>query len=139
MGFREAFDAEARLVDREIVQNLVPRHRMIAHQAILFLIEPSRFQEYGVRDCDLAQVMHASGKDDRFRLRDPDIAALFCKPEPDQQDLSVLAEAFASRLSDAESELDRIAEQARTEANLFSVNPTPLLALVDQTRRLSVR
>jgi len=72
-------------------------------------------------------------------IRDPDIATLFCKPEPDQQDLSILAQAFASRLSDAEAELDRIAEQARTEAKLFSVNPAPLLALVDQTRRLSMR
>ena len=72
-------------------------------------------------------------------IRDPDIAALFCQSEPDQQDLSILAQAFAARLPDAEAELDRIAEQARTEARLFSVNPAPLLALVDQTRRLSVR
>ena len=72
-------------------------------------------------------------------IRDPDIAALFCKSEPDQQDLNILAQAFAARLSDAEAELDRIAEQARAEARLFSVNPAPLLALVDQTRRLSVR
>jgi geranylgeranyl diphosphate synthase, type I len=72
-------------------------------------------------------------------IRDPTIGALFCKPDPDIGDLRVLAHAFAAQLPAAEAYLDLIAEEARAEARLFSVNPTPLLALIDQTRRLSRR
>ena len=54
-------------------------------------------------------------------------------------DLASIASAFAARLPEAEAYLDLIAEEARTEAHLFSVDPTPLLALIDQTRRLSGR
>lgn len=70
-------------------------------------------------------------------IRDPEIGALFCKPDPDMTDLAAIASAFAARLPEAEAYLDLIAEEARTEACLFSVDPTPLLALIDQTRRLS--
>jgi geranylgeranyl pyrophosphate synthase len=72
-------------------------------------------------------------------IRDPKIGALFCKPDPDMTDLAAIASAFAARLPEAEAYLDLIAEEARTEACLFSVDPTPLLALIDQTRRLSGR
>jgi geranylgeranyl pyrophosphate synthase len=72
-------------------------------------------------------------------IRDPAIGGLFCKPDPDVSDIRELARAFAAHLPDAEAYLDLIAEEARAEAQLFSVNPTPLLALIDQTRRLSVR
>jgi len=72
-------------------------------------------------------------------IRDPEIGALFCKPDPDMTDLAAIASAFAARLPEAEAYLDLIAEEARTEACLFSVDPTPLLALIDQTRRLSGR
>jgi geranylgeranyl pyrophosphate synthase len=72
-------------------------------------------------------------------IRDPAIGALFCKPDPDMTDLAAIASAFAARLPEAEAYLDLIAEEARTEACLFSVDPTPLLALIDQTRRLSGR
>ena len=72
-------------------------------------------------------------------IRDPVVAATFCKPDPDPLDLSALAEAFATRLPEAEAYLDGIADEARKEARLFSVDPTPLLALVEQTRRLSTR
>ncbi len=72
-------------------------------------------------------------------IRDPKVGALFCKPDPDIRDLRALAGAFADRLPDAEAYLDLIAEEARAEARLFSVDPAPLLALIGQTRRLSGR
>jgi geranylgeranyl pyrophosphate synthase len=70
-------------------------------------------------------------------IRDPDVARRFCNPGDD--DLEVIAEAFQAKLPDAEAYLDAIAEEARTEARLFAVNPEPLSALIDQTRRLSRR
>jgi geranylgeranyl pyrophosphate synthase len=70
-------------------------------------------------------------------IRDPDVARRFCNPGDD--DLEVLAQAFQAKLPDAEAYLDSIAEEARTEARLFAVNPEPLSALIDQTRRLSRR
>jgi geranylgeranyl pyrophosphate synthase len=72
-------------------------------------------------------------------IRDPAVARTFCKPDPGPLDLSTLAAAFATRLPEAERCLDRIAEEARSEARLFSADPAPLLSLVDQTRRLSAR
>ena len=72
-------------------------------------------------------------------IRDPAIAKTFCKPDPDPLDLSALALAFATKLPEAELCLDRIAEEARSEARLFSAHPAPLLSLVEQTRRLSAR
>ena len=70
-------------------------------------------------------------------IRDSDVARRFCKPGDD--DLAILAKAFQAKLPDAEAYLDAIAEEARTEARLFAVNPEPLSALIDQTRRLSRR
>jgi geranylgeranyl pyrophosphate synthase len=70
-------------------------------------------------------------------IRDPVIARTFCKPDPSPLDLSTLAAAFATKLPEAESCLDQIAGEARDEARLFSADPAPLLALVEQTRRLS--
>ena len=70
-------------------------------------------------------------------IRDPDVARRFCNPG--DYDLEVLAKAFQAKLPDAEAYLDAIAEEARTEARLFAVNPEPLSALIDQTRRLSRR
>ena len=55
------------------------------------------------------------------------------------EDLDAIARAFATRLPDAEAYLDQIADEARTEARLFAVHPAPLLALIDQTRKLSGR
>jgi geranylgeranyl pyrophosphate synthase len=72
-------------------------------------------------------------------IRDRSIGALFCKADPDPQDLRAIADAFAAQLPNAEKYLDEIAEEARTEARLFSSNPAPLMALVEQTRRLSRR
>jgi geranylgeranyl pyrophosphate synthase len=72
-------------------------------------------------------------------IRDPIVAEIFCRPDPEPLDCSALATAFATRLPEAEACLDQIAEEARTEARLFAVDPTPLLALVEQTRRLSAR
>jgi geranylgeranyl pyrophosphate synthase len=72
-------------------------------------------------------------------IRDPTIGALFCKPDPNAQELESIARAFAARLPEAEAYLDGIAEEARSEARLFAVDPTLLLALIDETRRLSGR
>ncbi len=70
-------------------------------------------------------------------IRDPAIGALFTKANPTDAEYATLAAAFAARLPDAEAYLDRIAEEARTEARLFAVDPSPLYALIDQTRGLS--
>jgi geranylgeranyl pyrophosphate synthase len=68
-------------------------------------------------------------------IRDPAVAEIFSGPKDD--DLAKLAEAFRAQIHESESYLDRIAEEARTEARLFARNPSPLIALVDHTRRLS--
>ena len=70
-------------------------------------------------------------------IRDPEIARKFCAPG--DADLETIANAFQEKLPEAEAYLDRIADEARTEARLFAVNPEPLYALIDQTRRLSLR
>jgi geranylgeranyl diphosphate synthase, type I len=72
-------------------------------------------------------------------IRDPAVAKIFCKADPDPSDGSALATAFAGNVLEAEAYLDQIAEEARSEARLFSADPVPLLALVEQTRRLSAR
>jgi geranylgeranyl pyrophosphate synthase len=72
-------------------------------------------------------------------IRDPKVGALFCKPDPDPDDLRSMANAFSAQLGEAEAYLDRIAEEARVEAAAFSIDPSPLLALVGQTRKLSGR
>lgn len=71
-------------------------------------------------------------------IRDPAIGALFAKPDPTDADYRDLAAAFAAKLPEAEAYLDRIAEEARTEARLFSVDSAPLIALVERTRALSL-
>ena len=68
-----------------------------------------------------------------FAIRDPRIAAIFCRPDPSDDELRAMAEAFRSRLPEAERYLDAIADEARQEARQLSANPGPLLALVDHT------
>jgi geranylgeranyl pyrophosphate synthase len=70
-------------------------------------------------------------------IRDPDIARIFCKPNED--DLKDLANAFQAKLPEAEAYLDGIAEEAKTEAQLFAASPEPLFTMIDRTRRLSGR
>jgi geranylgeranyl pyrophosphate synthase len=70
-------------------------------------------------------------------IRDPAVARLFCNPG--EQDLQHLAQAFKAQIPAAEAYLDGIAEEARTEARLFSADPETLLALIDHTRQLSAR
>jgi geranylgeranyl pyrophosphate synthase len=72
-------------------------------------------------------------------IRDPSTAALFCEEDNDAKDLRTLAAAFVSQLGNAENYLDEIANEALAEARSFSVDPTPLVSLVEQTRRLSRR
>ena len=68
-------------------------------------------------------------------IRDPAVARVFVDPAENQ--LPQLAAAFQACVPEAEAYLDRIAEEARGEARLFAVDPAGLIALVDQTRKLS--
>jgi geranylgeranyl pyrophosphate synthase len=68
-------------------------------------------------------------------IRDPAAARIFCDPEGG--DLAELGRHFVARLPEAEAYLDKIAEEGRTEARSFAANPTPLIALIEQTRQLS--
>jgi geranylgeranyl pyrophosphate synthase len=70
-------------------------------------------------------------------IRDPAVAAMF--RDPAEADLGRLAEAFESKLPEAEHYLDRIAAEACEEARHCAPDPAPLFALVDQTRELSSR
>lgn len=72
-------------------------------------------------------------------IRDPDVAAVFMKPEPSDDDLRALAVAFGAQLGEAERYLDTIAGEARAEAQACAPNPAPLIALVERTRQLSSR
>ena len=72
-------------------------------------------------------------------IRDPDVAAVFMKPEPSEDDLRALAVAFRAQLGEAERYLDTIAGEACAEARASAPNPTPLIALVERTRQLSSR
>lgn len=72
-------------------------------------------------------------------IRDPSVAEVFCRPAPNTQDLNVLRQALAARLPEAEQYLDRIADEAKEQAPLFSRTPGYLLSLVDHTRQLSRR
>lgn len=68
-------------------------------------------------------------------IRDPEIARIFCDPQAG--DLARLARAFQAQVPEAEAYLDRIADEARTEARLFAADCKPLFTLVDHTRQLS--
>jgi geranylgeranyl pyrophosphate synthase len=70
-------------------------------------------------------------------IRDEAVAAVFCKTEPTEVELAMLWDAMVARLDEAEAYLDRIAAEARHEAQLFGAVPDALLALVDETRQLS--
>lgn len=72
-------------------------------------------------------------------IRDAAIARLFCADEPTGDTLRAIADAFVAALPEAEATLDGIADDAAREARLFTQDPAPLLALVQQTRRLSGR
>jgi geranylgeranyl pyrophosphate synthase len=68
-------------------------------------------------------------------IRDPAAARIFCDPEGG--DLAELGRHFVAQLPEAEAYLDKIAEEGRTEARSFALNPEPLIALVEKTRQLS--
>ncbi len=68
-------------------------------------------------------------------IRDPRVAEMFVNPLPDGE--QALAQAFESQLPEAERYLDQIGDEANREAQLFAANADGLIALVEQTRRLS--
>lgn len=72
-------------------------------------------------------------------IRDPEVAAAFANPDPSPEDLRAMGQAFAATLPEAEAFLDTIAAEAAQEAKLVADHPDPLLALIDQTRKLSGR
>jgi geranylgeranyl pyrophosphate synthase len=72
-------------------------------------------------------------------IQDPDIAALFCKPQPSAEDLGRISLALTAQLPAAERHLDDLAAEARWEARFHTTNPATLLTLVDHTRELSRR
>jgi geranylgeranyl pyrophosphate synthase len=72
-------------------------------------------------------------------IRDSRIAGLFCQAEPTDYVPCKIAGAFVAGLPEAEATLDGIADDAPREARLFARGRVLLLALVQQTRQLSVR
>jgi geranylgeranyl pyrophosphate synthase len=74
-----------------------------------------------------------------FAIRDPQVRALFCKPQHTEHELEEITQAIKAKLTDAEQYLDRVAEEAQQEARVYAPNPGPLLALVDHIRQLSRR
>ena len=72
-------------------------------------------------------------------IRDPEVARLFCTPNPAAADLETIARAFDAQLPEAEQYLDVISSEASAEALRSALNPAPLLALVEHTRQLSHR
>jgi geranylgeranyl pyrophosphate synthase len=70
-------------------------------------------------------------------IRDAATARVF--DDPTEAELPLLAQAFQAKIPEAEAYLDRVAEEARTEARLFCPHPDGLIALIDQTRPLSGR
>ncbi len=72
-------------------------------------------------------------------IRDPAIAALFCKPQPNPSELARISAAMTAQLPAAEAKLDELALEAKWEAQLHSQAPAGLIALVDHTRELSRR
>lgn len=72
-------------------------------------------------------------------IQDPEICALFCKPEPAPDELARISLAMRAQLDAAEAELDQIAAEAKWEAHLHAAEPDLLYALVEHTRELSRR
>jgi geranylgeranyl pyrophosphate synthase len=72
-------------------------------------------------------------------IQDPEVAALFCKPDPSADDLVRISAAMTAQLPAAEQRLDELAAEAKWEAHFHTTDPAGLIALVDYTRELSRR
>ncbi len=70
-------------------------------------------------------------------IRDAKLRKIFCKAQPSEAELELLARANTDQLDEAERILDQIAQQAVAEAERHAQDPAPLVALVQHTRRLS--
>ena len=64
-----------------------------------------------------------------------EVARMFADGHPEE--LDALGAAIREHVDEAESYLDRIAEEAKKEAAIFAADPSSLYALVDHTRKLS--
>lgn len=102
-----------------------------------------------VGDVRGAQALGGGGKEDlrdgiltlpaALAIRDPALRKIFCEPDPSDENLAILAQAFVARLDEAEAVLDQLAQEARDQAQRHALNPAPLLALIEHTRQLSRR
>ncbi|MGH7025356.1 MAG: polyprenyl synthetase family protein [Caulobacteraceae bacterium] len=72
-------------------------------------------------------------------IQSPEIADLFCKPEPSADELALISAAMSAELPAAEARLDELAAEAKWEAHFHAADPSAMLALVDHTRELSRR
>lgn len=94
-----------------------------------------------------AQALGGGGKEDlrdgiltlpaALAIRDPELRAAFCKPQPSDAELDLLARANADQLDEAERVLDGLAQEAIEQARRHARDPERLIALVEYTRRLS--
>lgn len=70
-------------------------------------------------------------------IQDPRIRALFCRPQPSEDDLHQIARAMRDQLQAAEEKLDQLAAAAKWQAQKYAAQPGGLYTLVDYTRQLS--
>jgi geranylgeranyl pyrophosphate synthase len=70
-------------------------------------------------------------------IQDPNIRALFCMPQPSDDQLRQIAGAMRGQLPTAEEKLDELAAEAKWQAHANARHPEGLYALVEHTRRLS--
>ncbi len=90
-----------------------------------------------VQSIDSAVTAISSGgnKAVALAIRDPAVAEMYI--HPDSANELDFVEAIEESLPEAENYLDRIAQEARREAETFAPNAAPLILLVDYTRELS--
>lgn len=72
-------------------------------------------------------------------IQDRAICDMFCKPQPSPAELAQISAAMVAQLPAAEAHLDKLALDAKWQAQTQCKDPAVLVALVDYTRELSRR
>lgn len=72
-------------------------------------------------------------------IQDRTICEMFCKDEPSPQELEQIKHAMIAQLPAADAHLDKLAKDAKWEAQTQTSDPAVLVELVDYTRELSRR
>lgn len=72
-------------------------------------------------------------------IQDRDICAMFCKDDPSPEELEQIKHAMIAQLPAADAHLDKLAKDAKWQAQTQSSDPGVLVELVDYTRELSRR